>query len=140
MMELTKDISSVAGGQESDPESLSERHKDAPGSFLDVYRSLDIGRTQEDEQLVTLSVEQGVIPSTIRYGLFKGVYRGAVTDTNGENYYFHFSKGHPFKLVLATTDEKQFEINRLLKTRKKLFLVLLNLLFPKNSTLNPNLV
>ena len=81
---------------------------------LDFYRSVDISRRTEDEYLLTKAIEDGITPSTIRYGKMRDVYRGAIKDIVGDSYYFTVVQDD-FRLVKASDDTKKWEVERMLK-------------------------
>lgn len=81
---------------------------------LDFYRSVDISRRTEDEYLLTKAIEDGITPSTIRYGKMRDVYRGAIKDIVGDSYYFTVVQDD-FRLVKASDDTKKWEVDRMLK-------------------------
>jgi len=105
---------------ESDPNAIASRKDDEQGSFLSLYRSVSAAYVPMDEFVVRGSVDCGVIPSSVRYGVMaRGrmqVYRGAVKSTNGELWYFNYAPGADFKLVKAEETAQQTEVSRLLKT------------------------
>lgn len=105
---------------ESDPQKLSERAADPQGSFLDVYRSLHTGYLPMDEFFVTKSIESGVVPDVIRYGVMERgpmrAFRGVVKSKTGSCFYFNWHEGTEFKMAKAATPEGEWEARRLLKS------------------------
>ena len=101
---------------ESDPKSIDEHRVHEPGSFMDVYRSIDTEHVETDEEFVDKAVHAGVIPSSVRYGVMRRggmeTYRGVVKSREGFHY-FNWSKGNDFKLVPADTETKLWEADKL---------------------------
>jgi hypothetical protein len=95
---------------------MSKEHDKAEveAHVLDFYRSIDISRRYEDEQLLTKAIEEGITPSTIRYGKMRDVYRGAIHDILGDAYYFT-SHGENYRLVKATDSTRKWEIDQMMK-------------------------
>ena len=108
---------------EADPISAQEHTQDEPGSFIDVYRSLDTAQVLQDEEFVDKSVREGVVPESVRYGVMHRaagsdtihVFRGVVKAMDGSMHYFNWSDGTDFKLVKADDPTKQWEAERYYK-------------------------
>ena len=107
---------------ESDPEKLAERSQDEKGSFLDLYRSFSAEHIPMDEWFVRSSVDQGIIPEAVRYGIMRRgameVFRGVVKSTNGELFYFNYSEGKPFILANTHDSAQVQEASRMFKSFK----------------------
>lgn len=84
------------------------------GSVLEMYKSLTDERRAEEEDLINRSIEGGVVPYSLRYGITNNVYRGVVKSGEGDLYYFNYVPGKNFKLVKAVDKEKQWDANRIL--------------------------
>jgi hypothetical protein len=109
----------AVGTDEPDPQAIAARADDEPGSFLALYRSLSATHTNMDECVVRGSVDCGVIPSAIRYGILQRgnieVYRGVVKSTRGDLFYFSWAPDTDFKLVKADDQSKVWDASRLFK-------------------------
>jgi hypothetical protein len=117
---MTEDLNKTVVVDEADPEKLKERANDAPGSFLDLYRSLSQSHVPQDEKFVDASVIEGVIPESVRYGIMQRgpmtAFRGVVKSTSGDLFYFNWHDGADFKLVPADNPTKQWEAAKLIKS------------------------
>ena len=97
---------------------MSERIELDPNierSVLDMYKSLTPNRRSEEEELLTLSISEGVVPSSLRYGIMNQTRRGVVKSTDGTLYYMSYAPGHEFRLIKADTPRKKWESENLLK-------------------------
>lgn len=116
----TEPLDKNVGTDESDPQVVANHANDEPGSFLALYRSLSASHIEMDEHLVRGSVDNSVIPASIRYGVMRRgnieAYRGIVKSTAGEYYYFNWAPETDFKLVKADDAEKQWDAERLFKS------------------------
>ena len=105
---------------ESDPLALDARKNDNPGSFLDLYRSIDVSKAHIDAEFVDKAVIGGVVPESIRYGIMRRnsmeAYRGVVKSTRGTLHYFNWCEGGEFKLVKADTQDKAWEADKLYRS------------------------
>jgi hypothetical protein len=117
---MSDELNKTLTVEEPDPQALAERQQDAPGSFLDYYRSVSMQHVDLDEQFVEKSVIEGVVPALLRYGVMQRgtmtVYRGVVKSVDGALFYFNWSDGNPFKLVKADNKTKEWEANKLMKS------------------------
>jgi len=107
---------------ETDPKNIAEKQEQttsAPGSFLDMYRSVAPESVSQDESFVDEVVKAGVVPEQVRYGVMrKGVmevYRGVVKSTTGDLYYFNYG-GENFRLLKADNATKEWDAMRMLKS------------------------
>lgn len=91
---------------------LEQTTSSVEDQVFDFYRSTDASRRMDDELLLSKAIEEGLTPSSIRYGIMRGVYRGAIRDLTGDDYYFNMNKDN-FKLVKADNPTKQFEVDRM---------------------------
>lgn len=84
-------------------------------SIMDFYKSMTVDYRLEEEDIVVKSVEQGIVPDRIRYGVMNGTMRGIIKTANEDMYYFNFVPGNNFKISKADDDTKIWEANRLLQ-------------------------
>ena len=117
---MSEESNKALMAEESDPQSIAERQLDAPGSFLDLYRSNSVVEVSQNQFFVDQIVRDGVIPEQLRYGsMARGnmhVYRGVVKGHDGNMFYFNYHDGAPFHLVPADTPTKEWEANKLFKS------------------------
>lgn len=88
------------------------------GSVLEMYKSLSMDHRTEEEDLILRSIENGVVPHVLRYGIMKSVYRGVVQNGEGELFYFNYVPGKDFKLVKANDKTKAWDAERIIKKSK----------------------
>lgn len=79
------------------------------GEILDFYKSLTNDNYVVEREIISKSIEKGVCPDSLRYGEFRGGYRGVIKDTAGQLYYFNLPPSLSFQLIKADTKEKQNE-------------------------------
>lgn len=85
---------------------------------LDFYKSLGASNPEVEEDIINLSLSDGVVPSSIRYLQTNGTYRGAIESSNNSYYYFNYFPDHNFKLVKAEKPEQIKEVVSILKSAK----------------------
>lgn len=108
----------LSADETSDPLAIAGRQDD--DEFLRMYRSLSRSNDQVNEGLVRGSVDNGVIPESVRYGIMRRgqieVYRGVVKSTSGDLFYFNWSPTNDdVHLVKADDPTKQWEADKLFK-------------------------
>jgi hypothetical protein len=82
--------------------------------FGTYYKSLTPTHRMDEELIVSKSLEEGVIPVEVRYGIMQGAYRGVVKSSNDLLYYFHFvPEIDSFRLVKAADPSQIEEASRL---------------------------
>lgn len=90
---------------------------DIDDNFYDFYKSINSLHREDDANLVSILVQNNVIPTAIRYGIMKNVYRGVVKDVNENLYYFNYVPNNDsVKLVKADDKTKIWEANKLFKS------------------------
>lgn len=104
---------------ESDPLAIASRIDDDPGSFLDLYRCINIGMIHHDQDFVNKAVVSHIIPESVRYSILTRptfeVYRGIIKSTDGSYHYFQWTPDTNLKLFKADTQEKIEEAQRFYK-------------------------
>jgi hypothetical protein len=117
---MSEQLEKNVAPDEPDPQAIAARKDDEPGSFLALYRSLNIDHLSMDEHLVRGSVDNGVVPASVRYGVMKRgrieAYRGVVKSTAGDLFYFNWAPNTEFHLVKADDETKHWEASKLLKS------------------------
>lgn len=83
---------------------------------LEFYKSLTNDHREVEREIISRTLECCVVPNSVRYGIFKDVYRGVVKSTAGELYYFNYPPNGNFHLVKAVDTTKEWEVNKLLKS------------------------
>ena len=83
---------------------------------LGLYKSRDAQHRVVDVDLLKRSIEAGITPETMRYGIMRDVKRGVVKSTQGDAYYFNYAPGKEFRLVKADTPTKLWDANRMMRT------------------------
>lgn len=108
------DVTKRLDHSESDPATLAERAEDEPGSFLDMYRTINIDNVQIDEFLVNKSVANGVIPASLRYEFIErtGVYRGVVKSTKGDLHHFNWNPHFGDSVKFVPIPRGQHNVNQ----------------------------
>jgi len=112
----------ISADESSDPNAIANRQDD--DEFLSMYRSLNVANATLEHAMVQGSVEQGVIPDSVRYGVMRRgnieVYRGVVKSTAGDLFYLSWAPdtGADVHLVKADNDEKKWDADRFFKTCK----------------------
>jgi hypothetical protein len=87
----------------------------AEEALLDFYKSISPTHREEDEEILIRSIESGVLPHKLRYGVMKSTYRGVIENKTGDLYYFSYMHGQSLKLVKADSENKLWEANRIIK-------------------------
>lgn len=97
---------------------------DAIGDALDFYRSLTSDRRDVERDIIMLSLDNGVFPDAVRYGVFEvnhkdtkhSVFRGVIKSISGDRYYFQLPPNGIFHIVKADTETKKWEAEKLIKS------------------------
>lgn len=82
--------------------------------IIEFYRSLDPSNLSQETEIINKASEEGVIPSSLRYGIMKDVYRGIIKSVTDDIFYFHYKPDGIFSLVKANTEDQKWEANRIL--------------------------
>lgn len=80
---------------------------------MDFYKSLNVDKIAEEANIINLAGERGVIVDSLRYGITKGTFRGAIKDIKGDLYYFHYND-RDFRVVKSGNPEKEKELLNIL--------------------------
>ena len=83
---------------------------------LEFYKSVTTDNREVEREIISRVIECAVVPDSVRYGIFKSVYRGVVKSTQGQMYYFNYPLNGNFHLVQADSRNKEWEANKLFKS------------------------
>lgn len=78
--------------------------------ILSFYKSLGSPAPDVVEDVIQLSISDGVVPAAVRYIETHGAFRGAIEGTNGNHYYFNYHPDASFRIIKAETPEQMREV------------------------------
>lgn len=104
--------------------------------FESYYKAnTDTGIVSDEEgYIITKSMDAGISPELVKYGIMNGVFRGTVVADDQNLYYFTSRPGESFKLVKAENEYQLYEANRILEKSK----LVIKLIKSKEDEVDPN--